>query len=101
MKWYWRQTNMKLNKKQQESIIDSLDISQQLPDELLDAVSGGREAKFVELLMAEVAFAKMKQEEPEVFISKKKALNNYLSYIDSLPEGSDTVLFDFITTAHS
>ena len=29
MKRYWRQTNMKLNKKQQESIIDSLDISQQ------------------------------------------------------------------------
>ena len=85
---------MKLNKKQQESIIDSLDINE-LPDELLDAVSGGREAKFVELLMAEVAFAKMKQEEPEVFISKKKALNNYLSYIDSLPEGSDTVLFDY------
>ena len=51
---------MKLNKKQQESIIDSLDINE-LPDELLDAVSGGREAKFVELLMAEVAFAKMKQ----------------------------------------
>lgn len=85
---------MKLNKKQQESIIDSLDINE-LPDELLDAVSGGREAKFVELLVAEVAFAKMKQEEPEVFISKKKALNNYLSYIDSLPEGSDTVLFDY------
>ena len=85
---------MKLNKKQQESIIDSLDINE-LPDELLDAVSGGREAKFVELLMAEVAFAKMKQEEPEIFISKKKALNNYLSYIDSLPEGSDTVLFDY------
>ena len=85
---------MKLNKKQQESIIDSLDINE-LPDELLDVVSGGREAKFVELLMAEVAFAKMKQEEPEVFISKKKALNNYLSYIDSLPEGSDTVLFDY------
>ena len=100
MKRYWRQTNMKLNKKQQESIIRSLDINE-LPDELLDAVSGGRETKFVELLMAEVAFAKMKQEEPEVFISKKKALNNYLSYIDSLPEGSDTVLFDFITTAHS
>ena len=94
MKRYWRQTNMKLNKKQQESIIDSLDINE-LPDELLDAVSGGRETKFVELLMAEVAFAKMKQEEPEVFISKKKALNNYLSYIDSLPEGSDTVLFDY------
>ena len=94
MKRYWRQTNMKLNKKQQESIIDSLDINE-LPDELLDAVSGGREAKFVELLMAEVAFAKMKQEEPEIFISKKKALNNYLSYIDSLPEGSDTVLFDY------
>ena len=94
MKRYWRQTNMKLNKKQQESIIDSLDINE-LPDELLDAVSGGREAKFVELLMAELAFAKMKQEEPEVFISKKKALNNYLSYIDSLPEGSDTVLFDY------
>ena len=94
MKRYWGQTNMKLNKKQQESIIDSLDINE-LPDELLDAVSGGREAKFVELLMAEVAFAKMKQEEPEVFISKKKALNNYLSYIDSLPEGSDTVLFDY------
>ena len=94
MKRYWRQTNMKLNKKQQESIIDSLDINE-LPDELLDAVSGGREAKFVELLMAEVAFAKMKQEEPEVFISKKKALNNYLSYIDSLPEGSDKVLFDY------
>ena len=93
MKRYWSQTNMKLNKKQQESIIDSLDINE-LPDELLDAVSGGREAKFVELLMAEVAFAKMKQEEPEVFISKKKALNNYLSYIDSLPDGSDTVLFD-------
>lgn len=94
MKRYWRQTNMKLNKKQQESIIDSLDINE-LPDELLDAVSGGRETKFVELLMAEVAFAKMKQEEPEVFISKKKALNNYLSYIDSLPEGSDTVLFNY------
>ena len=94
MKRYWRQTNMKLNKKQQESIIDSLGINE-LPDELLDAVSGGREAKFVELLMAEVAFAKMKQEEPEVFISKKKALNNYLSYIDSLPEGSDTVLFNY------
>ena len=94
MKRYWRQTNMKLNKKQQESIIRSLDINE-LPDELLDAVSGGREAKFVELLMAEVAFAKMKQEEPEVFISKKKALNNYLSYIDSLPEGSDIVLFDY------
>ena len=94
MKRYWRQTNMKLNKKQQESIIDSLDINE-LPDELLDAVSGGRETKLVELLMAEVAFAKMKQEEPEVFISKKKALNNYLSYIDSLPEGSDTVLFDY------
>ena len=91
---------MKLNKKQQESIIDSLDVNE-LPDELLDAVSGGRETKFVELLMAEVAFAKMKQEEPEIFISKKKALNNYLSYIDSLPEGSDIVLFDFITTAHS
>ena len=29
MKRYWRQTNMKLNKKQQESIVDSLDISQQ------------------------------------------------------------------------
>ena len=100
MKRYWRQTNMKLNKKQQESIIRSLDINE-LPDELLDAVSGGRETKFVELLMAEVAFAKMKQEEPEIFISKKKALNNYLSYIDSLPEGSDIVLFDFITTAHS
>ena len=100
MKRYWRQTNMKLNKKQQESIIRSLDINE-LPDELLDAVSGGRETKFVELLMAEVAFAKMKQEVPEVFISKKKALNNYLSYIDSLPEGSDIVLFDFITTAHS
>ena len=85
---------MKLNKKQQESIIDSLDINE-LPDELLDAVSGGRETKFVELLMAELAFAKMKQEEPEVFISKKKALNNYLSYIDSLPEGSDIVLFDY------
>ena len=85
---------MKLNKKQQESIIGSLDINE-LPDDLLDAVSGGREAKFVELLMAEVAFAKMKQEEPEVFISKKKALNNYLSYIDSLPEGSDTVLFNY------
>lgn len=85
---------MKLNKKQQESIIDSLDINV-LPDELLDAVSGGREAKFVELLMAEVAFAKMKQEEPEIFISKKKALNNYLSYIDSLPEGSDAVLFNY------
>ena len=94
MKRYWRETNMKLNKKQQESIFDSLDINE-LPDELLDAVSGGREAKFVELLMAEVAFAKMKQEEPEVFISKKKALNNYLSYIDSLPEGSDTVLFNY------
>ena len=94
MKRYWRQTNMKLNKKQQESIIGNLDINE-LPDELLDAVSGGREAKFVELLMAEVAFAKMKQEEPEVFISKKKALNNYLSYIDSLPEGSDIVLFDY------
>ena len=94
MKRYWGQTNMKLNKKQQESIIDSLDINE-LPDELLDAVSGGREAKFVELLRAEVAFAKMKQEEPEVFISKKKALNNYLSYIDSLPEGSDTVLFNY------
>ena len=94
MKRYWRQTNMKLNKKQQESIIRSLDINE-LPDELLDAVSGGRETKFVELLMAEVAFAKMKQEEPEVFISKKKALNNYLSYIDSLPEGSDIVLFDY------
>ena len=94
MKRYWRQTNMKLNKKQQESIIDSLDINE-LPDELLDAVSGGRETKLVELLMAEVAFAKMKQEEPEVFISKKKALNNYLSYIDSLPEGSDTVLFNY------
>ena len=93
MKRYWGQTNMKLNKKQQESIIDSLDINE-LPDELLDAVSGGREAKFVELLMAELAFAKMKQEEPEIFISKKKALNNYLSYIDSLPDGSDTVLFD-------
>ena len=100
MKRYWGQTNMKLNKKQQESIIDSLDINE-LPDELLDVVSGGRETKFVELLMAEVAFAKMKQEEPEVFISKKKALNNYLSHIDSLPEGSDIVLFDFITTAHS
>ena len=85
---------MKLNKKQQESIIDSLDINE-LPEDLLDAVSGGRETKFVELLMAEVAFAKMKQEEPEVFISKKKALNNYLSYIDSLPEGSDIVLFDY------
>ena len=60
MKRYWRQTNMKLNKKQQESIIRSLDINE-LPDELLDAVSGGRETKFVELLMAEVAFAKMKQ----------------------------------------
>ena len=94
MKRYWRQTNMKLNKKQQESIIRSLDINE-LPDELLDAVSGGRETKFVELLMAEVAFAKMKQEEPEVFISKKKALNNYLSYIDSLPDGSVTVLFDY------
>ena len=94
MKRYWRQTNMKLNKKQQESIIRSLDINE-LPDELLDAVSGGRETKFVELLMAEVAFAKMKQEEPEVFISKKKALNNYLSYIDSLPDGSYTVLFDY------
>ena len=94
MKRYWRQTNMKLNKKQQESIIRSLDINE-LPDELLDAVSGGRETKFVELLMAEVAFAKMKQEEPEVFISKKKALNNYLSYIDSMPDGSDTVLFDY------
>ena len=94
MKWYWRQTNMKLNKKQQESIIRSLDINE-LPDELLDAVSGGRETKFVELLMVELAFAKMKQEEPEVFISKKKALNNYLSYIDSLPDGSDTVLFDY------
>ena len=94
MKRDWRQTNMKLNKKQQESIIRSLDINE-LPDELLDAVSGGRETKFVELLMAEVAFAKMKQEEPEVFISKKKALNNYLSYIDSLPDGSDTVLFDY------
>ena len=94
MKRYWGQTNMKLNKKQQESIIDSLDINE-LPDELLDAVSGGRETKFVELLMAEVAFAKMKQEEPEIFISKKKALNNYLSYIDSLPEGSDTVLFNY------
>ena len=94
MKRYWRQTNMKLNKKQQESIIDSLDVNE-LPDELLDAVSGGRETKFVELLMAEVAFAKMKQEEPEIFISKKKALNNYLSYIDSLPDGSDTVLFDY------
>ena len=94
MKRYWGQTNMKLNKKQQESIIDSLDINE-LPDELLDAVSGGRETKFAELLMAEVAFAKMKQEEPEIFISKKKALNNYLSYIDSLPEGSDTVLFDY------
>ena len=94
MKWYWRQTNMKLNKKQQESIIRSLDINE-LPDELLDAVSGGRETKFVELLMAELAFAKMKQEEPEIFISKKKALNNYLSYIDSLPEGSDIVLFDY------
>ena len=85
---------MKLNKKQQESIIDSLDVNE-LPDELLDAVSGGRETKFVELLMAELAFAKMKQEEPEIFISKKKALNNYLSYIDSLPEGSDIVLFDY------
>ena len=94
MKRYWRQTNMKLNQKQQHSTIDSLDINE-LPDELLDAVSGGRETKFVELLMAEVAFAKMKQEEPEVFISKKKALNNYLSYIDSLPEGSDIVLFDY------
>ena len=94
MKRYWRQTNMKLNKKQQESIIRSLDINE-LPDELLDAVSGGRETKFVELLMAELAFAKMKQEEPEIFISKKKALNNYLSYIDSLPDGSDTVLFDY------
>ena len=94
MKRYWRQTNMKLNKKQQESIIRSVDINE-LPDELLDAVSGGRETKFVELLMAELAFAKMKQEEPEVFISKKKALNNYLSYIDSLPDGSDTVLFDY------
>lgn len=28
MKRYWRQTNMKLNKKQQESIIDSLDINE-------------------------------------------------------------------------
>lgn len=94
---------MKMNERQRESIINGIKevMGNELPDELMDEISGGRllnNKEYFDFLSKGYDYTqqynqgKMSEEE---YNSLLKAFDNYIDYIDSLDEGSETVLFDF------
>ena len=94
---------MKMNERQRESIINGIKevMGNELPDELMDEISGGRllnNQEYFDFLRKGYDYTQQYnqgQMSEEDYNSLLKAFDNYIDYIDSLDEGSETVLFDF------
>ena len=84
---------MKLNKEQIRSVTESLKekLGSELSDEMLEAISGGRDLRPIELiiLMKNEGNLRTDDEIYEFF----NAYQKYYDYISSLPDDSDTILF--------
>ena len=86
---------MKLNKEQIRSVTESLKekLGSELSDEMLEAISGGRDLRPIEQLMI------IQYEKPSYFKNEEElyeyvnAYQKYYDYISYLPDDSDTILF--------
>ena len=86
---------MELNKEQIRSITESSKekFGSELNDEILEAISGGRNIRPIEhLIIGKYENAALSMSDNE-FYDYVDALSRYMDYINSLPDDSDTKLF--------
>ena len=94
---------MKMDDRQIEALINGLKkvMGNELPDELMDAVSGGRlmnDVEFRNLLSNWYHYEQQHNQgkiSEDTYNSLSTAFKNYSDYIDSLDKDAETVLFDF------
>ena len=94
---------MELNKEMIRSVEEELNkaTSRELSDDFLDNVSGGRDMYEIEesitldMVMEKSRYYMSGTLSQEKYFSFLKAVENYRTYIDLLPDGSDTVLFSY------
>ena len=94
---------MELNKEMIRSVGEELSkvASRELSDDFLDNVSGGRDMYEIEesitldMVMEKSRYYMSGTLSQEKYFSFLKAVENYRTYIDLLPDGSDTVLFSY------
>ena len=86
---------MKLNKEQIRSVTESLKekLGSELSDEMLEAISGGRDLRPIEQLMImQYEKAGYFKNEDDIY-EYVNAYQKYYDYISSLTDDSDTILF--------
>ena len=94
---------MKLNKEMIRSVEEELSraAGRELSDDFLDNVSGGRDMYEIEesialdMVMEKSRYYMSGTLSQEKYFSFLKAVENYRTYVDLLPDGSDTVLFSY------
>ena len=94
---------MELNKEMIRSVEEELSkvASRESSDDFLDNVSGGRDMYEIEesitldMVMEKSRYYMSGTLSQEKYFSFLKAIENYRTYIDLLPDGSDTVLFSY------
>ncbi|MGN1406019.1 MAG: hypothetical protein ACI4WM_07085 [Erysipelotrichaceae bacterium] len=94
---------MKMNNEQRESVVNAIKevMGNELPDELMDAVSGGRlmnDVEFRNLLSNWYHYEQQHDQgkiSDDTYNSLATAFKNYSDYIDSLDKDAETVLFDY------
>ena len=86
---------MKLNKEHIKSVMESAKtkFGNELSDELLEAINGGRDIRPIEhLIIVQHERAAFSKKDDELY-EYCQALEKYFDYIHSLPDDSDTKLF--------
>ena len=94
---------MELNKEMIRSVEEELSraAGRELSDDFLDNVSGGRDMYEIEesitldMVMEKSRYYMSGTLSQEKYFSFLKAIENYRTYIDLLPDGSDTVFFSY------
>ena len=92
---------MVLSNEQMDSIIESAkkEFGEELPDEVIETISGGRKLSETEenQLAFETTFYSKKAGNRSLSACLKfnKAVTSYMKHIESLPEGSNNVLFRY------
>ena len=94
---------MELNKEMIRSVEEELSkaADRELSDDFLDNVSGGRDMYEIEesitldMVMEKSRYYMSGTLSQEKYFSFLKAVENYRTYVDLLPDGSDTILFSY------
>ena len=92
---------MVLSNEQMDSIIESAkkEFGEELPDEVIETISGGRklsETEETQLAFETTFYSKQAGNRSlSACLKFNKAVTSYMKYIESLPEGSNNVLFRY------